>query len=182
MDFRNRTPTFGTNWTFGAKPVKGLSGLLGGEQEPFYTDDFGHEYFEGPGQYLARLVTRELKVRVRFEKPGTLQRSLMACESRADAREAYMVGREAVSYALEGHSDCMVTLEREPGTKYRCTTSLAPLEAVAGRVKAMPLEYLDTSTGFPGKEYLNYARPLVGRLPRYARFQSATRYTRHPGG
>ena len=22
MDFRNRTPTFGTNWTFGAKPIK----------------------------------------------------------------------------------------------------------------------------------------------------------------
>ena len=22
MDFRNRTPTFGTNWTFGAKPIR----------------------------------------------------------------------------------------------------------------------------------------------------------------
>ena len=37
----------------------------------------------------------------------------------------------------------------------------------------MPLEYLDASTGFAAQEYLDYARPLVGRLPRYARFPRA---------
>ena len=157
-----------------AENVKGASGPLGGQRKPFYMDDFGHEYFEGASRYLARLVSQELKVRVRFEKPGTVQRSLMACVSLTDAQEASMVGEAAVSYALGGHTDCMVTLARGPETKYRCTTSLAPLEAIAGKVKAMPLEYLDASTGFAAQEYLDYARPLVGRLPRYTRFPRAT--------
>ena len=95
-----------------AENVKGASGPLGGQQKPFYVDDFGHEYFEGPGPYLARLVSQELKVRVRFEKPGTVQRSLMTCVSHTDAREASMVGEAAVNYAIGGHTDCMVTLAR----------------------------------------------------------------------
>ena len=145
-----------------AENVEGPSGPLGGQQEPYFVDDFGHKYFDGAGMYLAQLVTRHLKVRVRFEKPGTIQRSLMACISPTDAEEAVMVGRAAVRYALEGHSDSMVSLVRLPGGKYQCDTSLVPLEDVAGKVRAMPPEYLGDLEGQVTNEYIEYARPLIG--------------------
>ena len=153
-----------------AENTQGTSGLVGGEQEPFFVDDFGHTYFEGPGRYLAQLASGELKVRARFEKPGTIQRSIMACVSRTDADEAVLAGSAASGYALEGRSDCMVTLVRQPGARYGCTTGLADLEEIAGNVKPMPSGYFDASAGQVTPAFVEYARPLVGaRLPRYGR-------------
>ena len=153
-----------------AENALGPSGPLGGQEEPFFIDDFGHKYFEGPGRYLARLISRELKVRARFEKPGTIQRTLMACVSRTDAQEAWLAGRAAVRCAAEGFSDCMVTLVRETEQEYKCITGLAPLEAIAGKVKPLTQEFIDAASGMVTQAYLEYARPSVGGpIPRYAR-------------
>ena len=153
-----------------AENSQGSTGPLGGQQEPFYIDDFGHQYFEGPGRYLAQLVGRDLKVRARFEKPGTIQRSLITCVSQTDAKEAYLVGRAAVRYALKGYNDYMVTLTRQHNTRYECDTGLAPLDDIAGNIKVLPQEYIDTSSGLLTQAYVDYARPLVGGpMPRYER-------------
>ena len=101
-----------------AENARGATGVLGGEREPWYVDEFGHPYFEGAGRYLAALVGGHLNVRTRYEKPGTIQRSMTASVSKTDAREAEMVGRAAVRYALEGESDKMVTLVREGAETY----------------------------------------------------------------
>ena len=161
-------------WGYGvavtAENSTGPSGPLGGDATPFFVDDFGHKYFEGPAQYLARLVSHELKVRVRFEKPGTVQRTFAACVSRTDALEATLVGQAAVGYALDGHNGVMVTLVREPGPAYSCGTGLAPLDAVAGKVKLMPDDYFDVASGLATQEYMRYATPLLGApLPVYRR-------------
>ena len=156
--------------------ARGADGVIGVQGEPWYVDDFGHPYFDGPGRYLAGLVGGRLKIRARYEKPGTIQRSLVACVSALDAREAEMAGRAAVRYALEGHSDQMVTLVRGPGKRYECTTGLTPLETVAGQVKKMPREYLDPSSYHVTSKFLAYARPLMGgRLPHFGRL-----FARHP--
>lgn len=153
-----------------AENVKSQSGSLGSSKTPYYVDDFGHEYFEGPAKYLAQLLSHNLKVRVRDEKPGTIQRSLMTCISKTDAAEAELAGRSAVNYALNGHTDVMVTLVRQPGQKYQCDTGLAPLETVMGKVKGMPDSYTDADNGLMTQKFLDYARPLIGApVPRYAR-------------
>ena len=155
--------------------ARGTDGVIGGQGEPWYVDDFGHPYFDGPGRYLAGLISGRLKVRARYEKPGTIQRSLVACVSALDAREAEVAGRAAVRYALEGHSDQMVTLVRGPGKHYGCTTGLTPLGTVAGQVKTMPLEYLDPSSYYVTSRFLDYARPLIGgRLPRFGRLRQTS--------
>ncbi len=80
------------------------------------------------------------------------------------------MGRAAVRYALDGHTDRMVTLAREPGDRYRCNTGLAPLDKVAGQVKLMPSEYLDSANRFVTDEFIRYAMPLIGApLPRFGR-------------
>ena len=152
--------------------ARGNDGVLGGQEEPWYVDEFGHPYFDGPGRYLAALAGRHLEVRARYEKPGTIQRSMAACVSRADAQEAEMVGRAAVRYALEGFRDRMVTLDRQPGEVYRCVPGVAPLEEVSGQVKTMPAESLDAPNYFVTPRFVDYARPLIGSpLPHWGRLR-----------
>ena len=160
-------------WGFAVAVVsenaRGPEGVLGRRGEPLHVDDFGHEYHEGAGKHLSAAAGAALKVRVRYEKPGTLQRSMVASTSRSDAEEAEMAGRAAVRYALEGASDQMVTLAREPGPEYRCATGLAPLAELAGAVKAMPATYLNADDYTIDESFHSYAGPLVGPLPEFER-------------
>jgi 6-phosphofructokinase len=153
-----------------AENTRGPKGVLGKQTSPWFIDDFGHPYYDGPARYLAAQVSQRLKVRARYEKPGTIQRSFMTAVSRTDAQEAEMAGRAAVRYALEGHTDQIVTLVREPGEKYVCTAGLAPLEQVAAQVQTMPGKYLDPANFFVTPAFIQYASPLVDSpLPRFAR-------------
>ena len=156
-----------------AENIRTLGGKPIGEQgEPYYIDDFGHPYYDGPSRYLAAQVSKRLGVRTRHEKPGTIQRSMMACVSHTDAQEAGMAGQAAVQRAISGERDIIITLERTPGARYACTTGTAPLEAVGSKVKRMPPEYLDPDNHFVTQAFLDYARPLLGDpLPHYGRLQ-----------
>ena len=155
-----------------AENTRGVNGVLGGDQEPWYVDDFGHPYYDGPGRFLAMRVSRRLGVRTRYEKPGTIQRSMMACVSRTDAEEAEMAGRAAVQAVIEGRSDVIITLERSPGEGYACTTGTAPLADVGGKVKVMPEEFLAKGEYCVTDEFVEYVRPLIGGpLPRYGRLR-----------
>jgi len=157
--------------------AKTSKGPLGEGHAAFYTDSFGHEYFEGPARYLAKHVGDMLGVRARFEKPGTIQRSLVTCLSDTDLHEAFLVGKAAVRYSFEGHTDRMVTLIREPGEGYQCTTGLVPLEEVAGQEKLLPKKYVDIRNGLPTEAFIDYARPLIGtELPTFARLETGYCY------
>jgi 6-phosphofructokinase 1 len=151
--------------------ARGPDGVLGGQSEPWFVDDFGHPYYDGPARYLAGLVSRRLGVRARYEKPGTIQRSFIPTTSTSDIREAEMAGRAAVRASLDGHRDVMVTLERGDGPRYTCSTGLASLEQVGGKVRKLPQQYMDADAGFVTPEFIRYLRPLVGRLPRFARLR-----------
>ena len=156
-----------------AENIRTPDGNPVGEQgEPYYTDDFGHPYYEGPAKHLAALVSARLGVRARHEKPGTIQRSMMACISHTDAQEAEQVGRAAVRHALAGDRDIIVTLERAHRDDYACATGVAPLNAVGGKVKTMPPEYIAPDGKFVTPAFLDYARPLLGdALPVYGRLE-----------
>jgi len=155
-----------------AENTRGTGGVLGASGDPVRVDPFGHPYYESTLRYLGRLATERLGVRVREVKPGTIQRSFGQCVSHVDAGEAEAAGRAAVLLALEGRSDCMVTLVRSPGEPYACTMGSAPLDRVAEGVRRMPPEYLDADACFVTGAFVDYARPLIGRtLPRAARLR-----------
>ena len=149
--------------------ARSVEGVLGAGTEPMFIDDFGHEYHDGPARYLAALVSRHLRVRARYEKPGTIQRSFIGALSEADAREAELVGRAAVIAAQDGLRDVMITLERQDGPEYRCTTGTAPLGDVAGKVRRMPPDFLSPDGWSVSQTFLDYASPLVGPLPHHDR-------------
>ena len=146
-----------------------VDGIIGAGSEPWFVDDFGHEYYDGPARYLAALVSRSLGVRARYEKPGTIQRSLVWAASDSDINEAEMVGRAAVTAAREGIRDVIVTLEREDGPSYKCSTGFAPLAQVGGKVRPMPPEFLSPSDNFVTDAFIQYLKPLAGDIPHFRR-------------
>ncbi len=150
--------------------AQGPDGPLGGEAGPWHVDDFGHAYYDSPARHLARLVSRRLSVRARHEAPGTIQRSLSACVSDVDASEAELVGRAAVRYALDGHTDRIVALRRVDAPAYTVETGLAPLSEVAGQVRQLPPELFTARTGLAADRFASYALPLIGGpLPEFGR-------------
>ncbi len=134
-------------------------------------DAFGHTQLGGVGDFLAKTIQQELGIKARANIPGTIQRSFIASASSVDLAEAYMVGQMGVRYALEGHSGYMVSLVRESGPPYSCSTGLAPLEKVANFAKALPDEYIREDGCGVTQQFLDYVAPLLGDpLPIYPRF------------
>lgn len=155
-----------------AENARAQNGVLGDNKDPWYVDDFGHAYHEGAGKYLAALAGHQFEVRIRYERPGTIQRSLAATISASDAAEAEMAGRAAVRHALEGQTGQMVTLLRQDEDEYACTTGLTPLRDVAGKVRTLPNEYFRPSDSMPSQAFVEYCTPLIGTtLPRFERIQ-----------
>lgn len=125
-------------------------------------DAFGHARLAGAAERLTNLVCERLGLRARWDKPGTIQRTLMAAASPVDLEEAYLVGQMAVRYALAGEHDKMVALQREPGDHYRAYTTLVPLSAVANNERRLPDNFISPAGNHVTSEFLAYARPLIG--------------------
>jgi len=127
------------------------------------------------GDYMASLITRKLqppggkKLRVRADTFGYLQRSFPGFVSDTDAREAHLVGQMAVRYAAEGQTGGSVAMRRIAGGEYRIETFLTPLSTVARETKHMDQSYIIDGNNI-SDVFKQYARPLVGNLPRVGTF------------
>ncbi len=123
------------------------------------------------GDYLSSLVTKKLqtpggkKLRVRADTFGYLQRSFAGFVSEVDAEEARLVGKKAVEYSADpANEQGSVVMTRKPGSDYAIETHLEPLENVARLTKHMADEFL-TDDHDVTKAWLDYVRPLAGKLP-----------------
>lgn len=136
------------------------------------TDKFGHAQLGGVGDYLVNLISEKLKIKARYDKPGTIQRVSMQCASQVDLNEAYSVGKAALSKAIEGESDKMVTLVRKRNNPYSSDTGLVDLEKIALKTRKVPDEFINKNSNFVTKEFVDYVTPLIGGpLPEYARLR-----------
>jgi len=132
----------------------------------FSRDSFGHVQLGGVAEMLKAVIEKEVGIKTRFNKPGTNQRSAMHFASLTDVNEAYMCGQMAVKYAMEGVNGKMVTLVREQGPKYKCTTGLAELRDVANGEKKVPKEFVNDRGNHITDAMRDYVRPLVkGQAP-----------------
>jgi 6-phosphofructokinase 1 len=128
-------------------------------------DEFGHRLLSGAGQYLVSLVSGELGLRARFDKPGDLQRMSSAAVSTVDRAEAELVGRAAARHALAGVSDQMVTLTRVSSEPYCCETGLTDLARVANSQRPLPEDFVTPDWTGVTEAFRTYALPLVGEPP-----------------
>lgn len=105
---------------------------------------------------LARLVTTELGLRARSEKPGLVARAAMSHVSDFDRQAAELVGREASRRLLAGESGFMAGLRGEP-----LRVESVPLGEVAARERGLPDSFLGDD-GQPNEAFRAYAGRLIG--------------------
>lgn len=156
--------------------------MQGGE-----VDAHGNRQLSGSGalaDYLTNLVKRKLgslmasrgqagiKLRVRGDTFGYLQRSFPTIVSESDATEARECGRLAAQYALglapSAPPSGSVAMKRVSGgnaAPYRIEFFPTPLSTVARLTKPLPAEWIKNKNDVTSA-YMDYARPLVGPLPK----------------
>jgi 6-phosphofructokinase len=112
------------------------------------------------------VIEKEVKIKARFNKLGTCQRSAMHFASLTDVNEAYMCGQMAVRYVMEGVNGKMVTLVRQSNDPYKCSTGLAELRDVANGEKKVPPEFINGKGNHITDACRDYVRPLIkGEAP-----------------
>ena len=121
---------------------------------------------------LHRIISDEFDWRGEFEITESLPMSAADRAVQVDIDEAYMCGQAAVELAKQGKTGLMVTLERQPGSEYKCTTGTCPLEEVAIKAKPMPDEYINAEGNFITDAFVDYLRPLIGELPEYVQLKA----------
>ncbi len=148
----------------GARNEKGeYLASMGGS---FGQDDFGHVQLGGVADFLRGFIEKEVGVKCRTNKPGTVQRNAMHFASRTDAEEAVACGQAAVRKAAKGQTGFMVTLVRESGPVYRCSTGTALLSDVANGEKLLPDEFINESGNGITEAMKDYLKPLMrGEVP-----------------
>jgi 6-phosphofructokinase 1 len=126
------------------------------------TDAFGHAQLGGAGDFIKELVEANLPgVKARLAKPGLLQRAGAHAASKTDVDEAFLAGQAAVTAAINGETDKMVTLLRGDAEHYTCETGLAPLSEIANGVKKLPREWINEDGVSMNFQFLRYAQPLI---------------------
>jgi 6-phosphofructokinase 1 len=166
-DVQEVLKTFGRVFIVAGEGLKDAKGqYITADSGVFSKDSFGHVQLGGIAEMLKAVIEKEVKIKARFNKLGTNQRSAMHFASLTDINEAYMCGQMAVRYALDGVNGKMVTLVRQIGPKYKCTTGLVELRDVANGEKKVQREFINDKGNHITDAMRDYLRPLVqGEAP-----------------
>lgn len=135
--------------------------------DPSQLDPLKRPMTGGVGQFLAGVVSQNLRIRCRSEKPGLLGRASIAHVSIQDQQDAELVGRAGVRALLAGETDKMISL-RSLKDAGEFGYDLVPLSEAAGMDRAIPAEWLTDGPLAVTGAYREYLWPLVGDLYRYS--------------
>ncbi len=141
-------------------------------KDKFQNVEFGAMGGTSAAMVLHRMISVEFGLRGEFQVPESLPMCAADRAVELDFEEAYLCGWEAVKLARQGKTGLMVTLVRNPGKKYSCTVGTADLAEVAAKAKPMPDGYINKEGNFVSEEFLDYVRPLIGAMPKYARLSN----------
>jgi 6-phosphofructokinase 1 len=134
-------------------------------------DAHGNVQLSGTGalaDYLAGQVKAELgsKKRVRADTFGYLQRSYPGMQSAVDVREARWCGRHAVQFAMKEDNGSVAIRRTCNGKDYAVELFRTELSNVAEKTKSMPDEFINAEGNGITDDFVKYAMPLVGELPK----------------
>lgn len=167
---------------FGRCMVAVSEGIVDNDGTPIATkftkevDAHGNVQLSGTGalgDLLAAQIREKTGIsRVRADTFGYLQRSFPGIVSEVDAVEAEKVARVAVKTAVKKYGSASIAIKREGGKKYRVVYESVPLSAVAKETRHMPDEFIAQSANNITPAFLDYVKPLVGKLPVMGRLKA----------
>ncbi len=113
---------------------------------------------------LAIVVSKELKIRARSEKPGLLGRGSADAISQSDWNDSRLCGQRAVLAAIQEQGGNMVTLLKPcPGEAME--TGLASLDRVALVERHFPEAWRNEAGNDVVPEFREFLEPLTGEVP-----------------
>ena len=155
--------------------IRGKDGVpIGAKLGSGEKDSHGNVQMSGTGALgdaLARLLKEKADVkRVRADTFGYLQRSFPGIASEVDREEAFGSGHAAVVGALREAAKGVMTgtlgIARGKGRKYGVEYRLLPITDAAKYARSMPREFIAANGHDVTQAFIDYAKPLVGELPR----------------
>lgn len=138
-------------------------------------DSHGNVQLSGTGA-LGDLLADELKKlgikRVRADTFGYLQRSFVGVVSDSDSEEAFKAGEAAFRAAESGVVQSgSIVIRRKPAKRYGVSYEVVQLRKVAKVTRSMPSKFINRAGNNVTQAFIEYAAPLVGSLPKTARFE-----------
>lgn len=124
-------------------------------------DAFGHVALSGAGRVLESLVKERVGCKVRSIELNLPQRAASHIASLTDISESVSVGRSAVSYAIDGKSGVLITIDRNEGEEYSVSYGAADISKIANEVKAVPRHYINEAGNGVTDECIAYLSPLI---------------------
>lgn len=126
-------------------------------------DAFGHKTLSGTAKVLENLVRDTLGIKARGVEINISQRCASHLASKTDLDESFEIGKNAVSFALLGHTGEMMVFKRHKGNNYKVSIESENIENAANLEKCVPLEWIgDGTLTNDAKDYLN---PLIQGSP-----------------
>ena len=154
--------------------IRGKDGVpIGAKLGSGETDSHGNVQMSGTGALgdkLAKVLKEKAAIkRVRADTFGYLQRSFPGVASKVDQAEAMAAGRAAVKAAIAGElAKGTIAIVREAGKKYRVAFAPVPIQNAAKYTRSVPKEYIAKNGHDVTAAFIEYARPIVGELPKCA--------------
>lgn len=124
-------------------------------------DTFGHQQLSGAGKALEFLVKENIDVKVRSVEINVLQRCAAHMASKTDLKESFAQGEKAVSLSEEGHTGCMVVLNRISNSPYAVEYSYAKIKDIANEAKSVPTEWINKEGNGITADLIDYLKPLI---------------------
>ncbi|MDR1057869.1 MAG: 6-phosphofructokinase [Coxiellaceae bacterium] len=124
-------------------------------------DAFGHVQLGGVAPMIAKLIKSRLGYKYHWALADYLQRSARHIASKTDLDQAYALGKAAVTFALQGKNNIMVTIIRKSHLPYRWAISSVALKKVANVENKMPRNFITLDGFHITKACRRYLTPLV---------------------
>ena len=160
--------------------IRYADGSFVSEAKTAALDGFGHAQLGGLASRLADVMKERTGAKTRAIEFSLLQRCCAHVASQTDIDEAFMSGKAAVEYMLEGGTDKMVGFECDRKNGYVCKTKMFDLTDVANYEKKVPLEWINEAGNDVLQPFVDYALPLIqgetklikeNGLPRFAQLK-----------
>lgn len=124
-------------------------------------DQFGHSQLSGTGKCLEYMIKESIDVKVRSVEVNVLQRCAAHLSSLTDLNEAFALGTQAVHYAEEGRTKCMLTFHRISDKPYSVSIDTADIENIANEAKSIPREWINAAGNDITTALYDYMAPLI---------------------